>query len=240
MKRKAIVPLTLAIFLSSCAASTIESDAPHGGHIYITTMPSTTEETTEMVTTLEETTMAEETTEELYSEEETLETVIIETTTEVKTTEETTTVIETTTEIVTEPITEPVTTIVETQPYIPPLQVQQPQVDELVLLTLLVKAEALNQDELTKRLIIDTVLNRVDYPGFPKTVADVILAPVAGYTPGMNGTIFNMEMDDYHLQLVIQEMQNRTNYQVLYFRTQHFHTFGVPLFKSGDVYFSTR
>lgn len=237
MKRKAIVPLTLAIFLSSCAVSTIESDAPHSGHIYITTTPSTTEETTEMVTTLEETTTAEETTEELYSEEETLETVIIEIETTI---EETTTIIETTAEIVTEPITEPITTIIETQPYIPPLQAQQPQVDELVLLTLLVKAEALNQDELTKRLIIDTVLNRVDYPGFPKTIADVILAPVAGYTPGMNGTIFNMEIDDYHLQLVVQEMQNRTNYQVLYFRTQHFHTFGVPLFKSGDVYFSTR
>lgn len=240
MKRKAIVPLTLAIFLSSCVATTIESESFDYNHTYITTMSSTIEETTEMVTTLEETTTAEETTEELYSEEETLESIIFETTTEVETTEETTTIIETTTEIVTEPITEPEIIVIETQPYIPPLQVQQPQVDELVLLTLLVKAEALNQDELTKRLIIDTVLNRVDYPTFPNTIADVILAPVAGYTPGMNGTIFNMEMDDYHLALVIQEMQNRTNYQVLYFRTQHFHTFGVPLFKSGDVYFSTR
>ena len=48
--------------------------------------------------------------------------------------------------------------------------------EEMRLIAQLVMAEAENQSELGKRLVIDTVLNRVDHPDpqFPDTVYEVI------------------------------------------------------------------
>lgn len=46
--------------------------------------------------------------------------------------------------------------------------------DSLELLALVVEAEAGNQSELGKRLVVDVVLNRVDSEEFPDTIWEVL------------------------------------------------------------------
>lgn len=106
---------------------------------------------------------------------------------------------------------------------------------ELETLARLVYAEAGNQDEIGKRLVIDTVLNRVDDSRFPNNINDVIYQK-GQYSPSSH-------LDDYPLyeeiyQLIIDELNNRYDSDVLYFQTKNYHDFGTPLFKHQDHYFS--
>ena len=41
------------------------------------------------------------------------------------------------------------------------------------------------------------------------------------------------------VQLVREELENRTNSEVVFFRTGHYHSYGVPLFQVGAHYFSS-
>lgn len=71
-------------------------------------------------------------------------------------------------------------TLIEKEPTEPETPPEEPDIpeeevcpfdeDEIKLIAKLVEAEAGNQSELGKRLVIDTVLNRVDHPNFPDTV----------------------------------------------------------------------
>lgn len=90
--------------------------------------------------------------------------------------------------------------------------------------------EAGNQDMIGKRLVADTVLNRVGRPGFAPTVAGVVYQPwqyaYGGY------------YDDACLQAVEMECYGRLDYDVLWFRTGWYHPYGVPAYQHGDHYFS--
>lgn len=110
--------------------------------------------------------------------------------------------------------------------------------EELELLALVAMAEAEGESEEGQRLVIDVVLNRVDDPHFPDTIYDVIYQP--NQFCGMYGDrIARCYVKDELVQLAREEVANRTNYDVIFFRTQHYHSYGVPMFQVGAHYFSS-
>lgn len=111
--------------------------------------------------------------------------------------------------------------------------------DDAVLIAKLVLAEAEGEPEMGKRLVIDTVLNRLESEDFPNTVYDVIYQPYH-YSPAWDGRIDQFSDLDDAFKLVVDEIQHRTNYDVLYFRTEMYHEFGTPMAPVGNHYFSTK
>ena len=109
---------------------------------------------------------------------------------------------------------------------------------EIDLIALVTMAEAEGECEEGKRLVIDVILNRVDSPHFSNTVESVIYAKNA-FECMWNGRTERCYVRDDIRQLVIEEIQNRTNYNVHYFRTNHYHSFGKPVVQVGNHYFST-
>lgn len=98
-------------------------------------------------------------------------------------------------------------------------------------------AEAGNQDEIGKRLVIDCILNRLNDENFPNSVVDIINYP-GQFEVVSNGSI-NVIVPTPDIYILIgEELVTPYNTEVLYFRTSHFHTFGTPLFQWGAHYFS--
>lgn len=111
--------------------------------------------------------------------------------------------------------------------------------EEIELLALLVMAEAEGESEYGKRLVIDTVLNRVDseFRYFADTITDVIWQP--RQFSGMYGKrIEKCYVTEDNIRLVREELESRTNYDVLYFHARHYGKYGTPLFNEGNHYFS--
>ena len=109
--------------------------------------------------------------------------------------------------------------------------------EEIDLIALVTMAEAEGEPEEGKRLVIDTILNRVDDPHFPDTVYEVI------YQPNQFACMWNGRADCCSVladirELVLQEMTERTNSDVAFFRTGRYSAYGSPLFKVGHHYFS--
>ena len=123
----------------------------------------------------------------------------------------------------------------------------EPEVDESVpftdeeidLLAIITMAEAEGESELGKRLVIDTILNRIDSEVryFPDTVYDVVYQKNA-FEPVWNGRMDRCYVMDDIRQLVLEEIENRTNYDVVYFTAGKYNEYGTPLFKEGNHYFS--
>lgn len=110
--------------------------------------------------------------------------------------------------------------------------------EEIELLALCVMAEAEGECEYGQRLVIDVVLNRVDDPHFPDTIYDVIYQK--NQFAGMYGDrITRCYVKDELVQLVKEELENCTNEDVVFFRTGHYHSYGVPMFQVGAHYFSS-
>lgn len=107
--------------------------------------------------------------------------------------------------------------------------------DDAQLVARLAYAEAGNQDNVGKRLVIDTVLNRVDDAGFPDTISDVLFQENQYYT---YNELMEFPIDENIYWLVREEMQERYNTEVLFFRRSYYHDFGTPLFQYQDHYFS--
>lgn len=102
-----------------------------------------------------------------------------------------------------------------------------------------VYCEAGNQDELGKRLVIDVILNRLDQFDY-SSIEDVINAP-GQFDVVANGSIKSKGIaTDEIKKLIISEIKNRTNTQVLYFKTKSYHSFATPILQHGDHYFSGR
>lgn len=109
--------------------------------------------------------------------------------------------------------------------------------DSLDLLALCVMAESRGESEFGKRLVIDTVLNRVDHPDFPDTIWDVITYPGA-FTSYRNGQMDRVEPTQEIYRLICEERRNRTNTEVLYFNSGNYPSYGEPLLQEGNHYFS--
>lgn len=110
--------------------------------------------------------------------------------------------------------------------------------EEIELLALVMLAEAEGESELGQRLVIDVILNRVDSERHPNTIYDVIFQK-GQFTSMWNGRSDRVTVTDESRQLVVEEIKNRTNYDVVYFKMYgYFKSFGTPLFQEGCHYFS--
>lgn len=126
--------------------------------------------------------------------------------------------------------------VVESKPEEPPATLATQE--EIELIALCVMAEAEGECEYGQRLVIDVILNRVDDPHFPGTIYDVIYQK--NQFAGMYGDrITRCYVKDELVQLVREELENRTDYDVVFFRTGHYHSYGVPMFQVGAHYFSS-
>lgn len=110
--------------------------------------------------------------------------------------------------------------------------------EEIDLLALVTIAEAEGESEQGQRLVIDTILNRVDSEHFPDTVSDVV------YQKGQFSSMWDGRVDDCYVMdeirnLVLEELESRTNGDVMFFRTKKYSKYGSPLFKVGAHYFSS-
>lgn len=109
---------------------------------------------------------------------------------------------------------------------------------EIDLIALITMAEAEGESEEGKRLVISTILNRVDDNRFPNTVNGVIYQPNA-FEVVHNGRLDRCYVSESIRELVVSELYNRSNREVIYFRTGHYSSYGTPLFKVGNHYFSS-
>lgn len=109
--------------------------------------------------------------------------------------------------------------------------------DEIELLALVTMAEAEAEPEEGQRLVIDTILNRVDSPHFPDSVYDVVYQKNQ-FTSMWNGRTDRCYIRDDLVKLVEEELLDRTNSEVIFFRTGHYSKYGEPMFLVGHHYFS--
>lgn len=114
---------------------------------------------------------------------------------------------------------------------------EQDLYDDLELLAYCVMSEAGNQCEEGKRLVIDTILNRVDNQYFPDTVHDVIYAP-GQFAVVANGSLYKHEPTEDIYTLIGEEIMERTNDKVVYFTAGRYNPSGEPWQKVGDHFFS--
>ena len=121
---------------------------------------------------------------------------------------------------------------------------QEPEVtmseEDIELIALVTMAEAEGECEDGKRLVIDTILNRVDSdsPYFPDTVKEVVYQKNQ-FTSMTNGRVDRCYVKDDICQLVLEELECRTNYEVMYFTAGKYGEYGTPMFQVGNHYFSS-
>lgn len=110
--------------------------------------------------------------------------------------------------------------------------------DEIDLIALITMGEAEGETELGKRLVIDTILNRLDSPDFPNSVYDVIYQP-AQFSVVWNNRLDSCFVDSDVVDLVKEELSERTNTDVIFFMAGDYSSYGTPLFKECCHYFSS-
>ena len=109
--------------------------------------------------------------------------------------------------------------------------------EDVRLIALFTIAEAEDEPEYAQRLVIDTILNRKDSDEFPNTYSGVLYQK-GQFSVATNGRLERCTIDSDICELVEEELEERTNDEVLYFRAGHYHGFGTPITYSGDTYFS--
>lgn len=110
--------------------------------------------------------------------------------------------------------------------------------EDIDLIALLTMAEAEGESEYGKRLVIDTVLNRVDSEHFPDTVYDVIYQKNQ-FSPISDGRIERCYVDEGIRELVLEEVESRANYDTIFFHAGRYSNYGTQLFSEGNHYFSS-
>lgn len=112
--------------------------------------------------------------------------------------------------------------------------------DEIDLIALVTMAEAEGESELGKRLVIDTILNRMnsELSYFPDTITEVIYQP-RQFSSMWNGRVDRCYVDADIRELVKEELECRVNEDVLYFHADRYGNYGTPMFSEGNHYFSS-
>ena len=109
---------------------------------------------------------------------------------------------------------------------------------EVEMIAQLTMAEAGNQTELGKRLVIDVVLNRLDHENFPDTVYGVIYQKNQ-FSPVSSGSFDRCYPTEENIRLVKEEIERRTDHDVMFFRAGKYGNYGTPMYCVGDHYFSS-
>lgn len=121
------------------------------------------------------------------------------------------------------------------EPEMPAMTLSEEDIELIALVTM---AEAEGESELGKRLVIDTIPNRMDHETkWPDTAYGVIYQP-AQFSSMWNGRVDRCYVRDDIVQLVREELESRTNYDCYYFRMDYYCKWGPPLFQEGCHYFS--
>lgn len=110
--------------------------------------------------------------------------------------------------------------------------------EEIDLIALVTMGEAEGETELGKRLVIDTILNRMDDSHFPDTVHDVIYQSNQ-FSVMWNGRIDRCCVMDDIVELVKEELLERTNYECIFFMAGDYSAYGKPMFQECCHYFSS-
>lgn len=117
--------------------------------------------------------------------------------------------------------------------------------EDLQNLVLVCYGEARGESELGKRLVIDTILNRAESGLYSTDISEVIYQPYQFSCMNSEGGLIGTAIEDISPDiwieielLVLDEIQSRTNSDVLYFRSSRYHNFGTPLVNEGNHYFS--
>lgn len=110
--------------------------------------------------------------------------------------------------------------------------------EDIQLIAWVTMAEAEGEPVEGKRLVIDTLLNRIEDDGFPNSAHGVVYQKNQ-FEAMWNGRSDRCYATDEIVQLVREELVNRTDSRVLWFRSGHYHTFGTPVRSVGNHYFST-
>lgn len=124
------------------------------------------------------------------------------------------------------------TVVVERTEYLPEIKTVETPLndDEKAVLAKVVHAEASNQDMTGKRLVVDCVLNRVDCEKYPNHVFGVVL---------QEGQFVRAETyTQEDMEAVEKEMEERLDYEIMYFRANKYHEFGTAMYQHGDHFFS--
>lgn len=113
---------------------------------------------------------------------------------------------------------------------------------ELELLAALVYAEAHTEDLAGKRLVADVVLNRVDSPLFPDTIAGVVMQErqFATWASGKVEAAGWLVGSEEYEAVGMEAHGERLDRSVLYFTAGHYNASGTPAYRHGNHYFSTR
>lgn len=104
--------------------------------------------------------------------------------------------------------------------------------NEVAELANLAYFEANTESDYGRRLVVDCVLNRIESEDFPDTVSEVI------HQKGQFVKCKETDIPKEFFDLVREEVECRTNEQVLWFRTGRYHSWGDPILHEGAHYFS--
>lgn len=110
--------------------------------------------------------------------------------------------------------------------------------EDIELIALVTMAEAEGECEEGKRLVIDTILNRMDSGSWPDTASDVIYQKNQ-FSSMWNGRVDRCYVSEDICQLVVEELQARTNHEVVYFTAGRYGAYGTPLMCVDNHYFSS-
>lgn len=110
--------------------------------------------------------------------------------------------------------------------------------EEIDLIALITMAEAEGESDYGKRLVIDTIINRVGSEYFPDTVTDVIYQP-SHFESVWNGRVDVCYVNNDIRKLVIEEIKKLTDPYVLFFCAGDYSRYGKPMYQVGNHYFST-
>ena len=109
--------------------------------------------------------------------------------------------------------------------------------EEVELIALVTMGEAEGESEEGKRLVIDTILNRVKSEQFPNTVYGVVYQPNQ-FSVMWNGRIDRCYVSEDICRLVREEACLPLNTDVLYFTAGGYGAYGTPMFQVGNHYFA--
>ena len=110
--------------------------------------------------------------------------------------------------------------------------------EEIELIALVTMAEAEGECEEGKRLVIDTILNRVDSLYFPDSIHEVVYQKNQ-FSSMWNGRVDRVEATEEVCKLVREELALRTNSDVVFFTAGNYGKYGNPMFQIGNHYFSS-
>lgn len=114
-------------------------------------------------------------------------------------------------------------------------QEDHPDYGELDLLYRTVQAEGYTMGFEGMRLITDAILNLSRDRGC--SVYETLTS--GAYTVVNTGQIWRQSIYEETIAAVNAELGGQIDYDIKYFRTNHFHGFGTPCFTYGNVYFSS-